>query len=130
MGACDYVAAELAGYVMGGAIDRKRDIPGMGGQHAFAWKRIGNQTWIIDGTWRQFAGKFAVRPSNPQTILVGPMEAVKTQFEVYGLTREAILLLKFYWTYAEGGPYPDWLKNLRPETDSSATRESPAVAPL
>jgi hypothetical protein len=118
VGACDYVAAELANYVHGDAIDRKRDVPGMGGQHAFAWKRIDNHTWIIDGTWRQFVGKFLLRPNNPQTILVGPVEAVKAQFEVYGLTREAISLLKFYWTYAEGGSYPDWLKNLRPETDS------------
>jgi hypothetical protein len=119
VGACDYVAAELANYVRGDAIDKKQEIPGMRGQHAFAWKIINGQAWIIDGTWRQFAGKFVDRPTNPQTILVGSVDAVKTQFEGYGLTRDAIFLLKFYWRYAERGrQYPDWLTDLRPETDS------------
>ncbi len=119
VGACDYVAAELAGYVEGRSIDRKQDVPGMGGQHAFAWKTIGGQTWIIDGTWRQFAGKFIVRPSNPQTILVGSLEAIKTQFEEYGLTRQAISLLRFYWEYAvKPKPLPEWLRDLKPETNS------------
>ncbi|MGH9357431.1 MAG: hypothetical protein ACRD10_14995 [Terriglobia bacterium] len=111
VGACNFVAAELAAYIGGQSCELK-DF--MTGNHAFAWKWIDGVLWIVDGTWRQYKKLLGVNYAPPETILVGTLQSIKDYFadDNGQLNRGVVKLLNFYCGVADAGKKPPWLKEL------------------